>query len=421
MSVEHYDLGQRLRAALNRRPVPRSTHALALPPLSPVAVAVHRGPAGSVLTATDHAHTASAGGPAALTALAAVHGPATDTHRGLVVTDRATLRALTGLGRAAAVGGPHEQLTETIDWWQTRAEHPGSGAVLVLTEACRARWTLGTAPTEEQQFQTWRTWLGLAATETRAPATSGMLAAAALVTDGAPLPGLDAAAADDERSWMALRSRTVTPTVARTWRSRDTRARAALGLASRSDAADLMASRGLDDPRIAAREGHTGNVVRAVLTAVVEPGVIEVHADRLACRLRPGADLTVTADPQPSLPGVAPDAAADARTTVRVSVALTHSSITGDGRLALVMTGAARTLARLRPGDALTIRAATLNPSAQSNSRRTLQARCPPQQLVGRRRSARTHPAQRPPRRRRRSGRQLTTVLRRLTFRSRDG
>lgn len=75
-----------------------------------------------------------------------MYGPLSDDHRSLVVPDRATLRALGELARASAVGGPDEAIAEVLDWRQTRSEHPGSGAVLVLTEAFRARWALGVAP-----------------------------------------------------------------------------------------------------------------------------------------------------------------------------------------------------------------------------------------------------------------------------------
>ncbi len=375
MSVELYDLGQRLRAGLAGRPVARSSHALALPPVRPIAVAVDiTGPTPTV-TATDALASCTGRGPGALAALAQVYGPLSDDHRSLVVPDRATLRALVELARASAVGGPDEAIAEVLDWWQTRSEHPGSGAVLVLTEACRARWTLGVAPAEERRFTVWRTWLGLAATDPRAPGTSGMLPGAGLVTAGVTLPGLDTAAQQDTEAWMALRSRAGTPASWRTWRSRDSRARAALGLATRSDAVDLLTSYALDDPRIAAREAFTGNVVHAVLTAVPEPGVIEAHADRLICRLRPGADLTVTWDPQPALPGAPTASGAAGSTTQTVSAVLTASSITGDGRLLLVLTGAPRTVARLSPGDLLTVRAARITAAGQVNSRRTLSAR----------------------------------------------
>lgn len=202
-----------------------------------------------------------------------------------------------------------------------------------------------------------------------------MLPGAALVTAGVTLPGLDTAAQQDTETWMALRSRAVTPASWRTWRSRDTRARAALGLATRSDAVDLLTSHALDDPRIAAREAFTGNVVHAVLTAIPEPGMIEAHADRLICRLRPGAELTVTWDPQPALPGAPTASGAAGSTTQTVNAVPTASSITGDGRLLLVLTGAPRTVARLSPGDLLTVRAARITAAGQVNSRRTLSAR----------------------------------------------
>lgn len=70
MSVELYDLGQRLRAGLAGRPVARSSHALALPPVRPIAVAVDTTGPTTTVTATDALASCTGRGPGALAALA---------------------------------------------------------------------------------------------------------------------------------------------------------------------------------------------------------------------------------------------------------------------------------------------------------------------------------------------------------------
>lgn len=84
MSVELYDLGQRLRAGLAGRPVARSSHALALPPVRPIAVAVDTTGPTTTVTATDALASCTGRGPGALAALAQVYGPLSDDHRSLV-------------------------------------------------------------------------------------------------------------------------------------------------------------------------------------------------------------------------------------------------------------------------------------------------------------------------------------------------
>src|ERR1051326_5741913 len=70
------------------------------------------------------------------------------------------------------------------------------------------------------------------------------------------------------------------------WRRRDSRREAALGLASRCDAAELYESLRLGDPLVATRESFAGTVVSGILTAMLSRSVIEITLDQLTCRLR---------------------------------------------------------------------------------------------------------------------------------------
>src|SRR5205085_6279917 len=114
----------------------------------------------------------------------------------------------------------------------------------------------------------------------------GLLDIAAAVSAGQTLPGLEAFAEDDQRSWETSRTRLVDSGSRWDWRARDSRREAALGLATRCDAAELYESLSLGDPLVATRESFSGTVVSGTVTAVSARTLIEVTLDHLACRLR---------------------------------------------------------------------------------------------------------------------------------------
>jgi hypothetical protein len=287
MSFELYDLAQRLHAASTGIPAARSRYAPCLPPTDPIAVTIDDTADGPVLTAATTTATGRRPATDGLGLLADLGANSAATHRTLVVPDRSTLRALATFAAATPHGHREEEQAAVISWWLQRAEHPGSGAVLVLTEACSARWTLGTAPQAERNITTWCRWLG--AQEPTAPT---LLDLARRVADGATLPGLLDLHAYDSRSWTFHRERLQS---GRSWRALDGRMEAALGLATRSDAADLYASLRLGDPLVALRESHDGGVVTGTITHTESSSGrvrrFTVAAPRLVCRLRSGAQV----------------------------------------------------------------------------------------------------------------------------------
>ena len=229
MSADLYDLGQRLRAAATGRPVPRAAYAPALPPLDPIAVTLDQH---GLHLATTGTATATGTGARPLDAFTAVGLTLDAAHRTLVVPDRATLAALAAL--AHSTPAPADPAAAAIAWWAARAEHPGTRAVLVATEACRDRWVLGVPPEDERHLDTWTHWLAITTT-----GPTALLDLADAVTAGHPLPGLGDLADVDARSWDYHRERI---TAGKDWRGPDNRQEAALGLATRCDAAELYDS-----------------------------------------------------------------------------------------------------------------------------------------------------------------------------------
>ena len=281
MSVGLFDLGQRLRAAVDARPVARSAFAPVLPPVAPVAVTIRGSGDSALLRATDGLRQVAATGPDALSALRELGVTASSDYRTLVVADRATLTHLLELAYAVNSSSEYADTAAVIGWWSQRADHPGTGAVLEVAAACSARWVLGEPPDYEGEVAVWRRWLGVAD-----PGPRGLLALAASVSTGTTLPGLDALEEEDRVTWDAFVARMTDASFGWDWRRRDSRREAALGLASRCDAAELYESLRLGDPLVATRESFGGTVVTGIITALPARSVIEVTLDQLTCRLR---------------------------------------------------------------------------------------------------------------------------------------
>jgi hypothetical protein len=164
---------------------------------------------------------------------------------------------------------------------------------------------------------------------------------------GSPLALLDAIEDDDTRTWnLAQRDHTDH----RDWRPPDSAGRAAMGLRSRCDTADLFHAALLSDPVYRQRAVHTGHVVTG--TAAVVPkarNTITVTCDRLDCRLRAGSDLAGWAgspgDPEPA----------------RFAGSVAEAAVRG-GELVLTITGAG--INRPGTGDRVTLHPAAPSPQA---------------------------------------------------------
>lgn len=357
MSIELFDLASRLRAATTGRPLPRSTYAPALPPTDAIAVTATGTHDALLVHAATDTDEATGFGEGALAALSALGVTPSGTHRTLVVPDRRTLTVLTAAARQA----PDQTTAAVVGWWQQRAEHPGTGAVICLPDACRQRWTLGTAPTAERHLSTWRTWLGISED---GPHT--LLTLARLVTDGHTLPGLLAAHEADSRSWAYHCQRVA---AGWDWRTPDNRSEAALGLTTRTHAAELYDSLRLGDPLVAERESWTGTVITGTVIATPERGVVHVQAQGLLCRLRADTAIQGWAGRPVDIPG-------PTGTTTRISSGrLAEVTMTPDHRLILTLVDAVIRPGRLQIGDTVTLRPRTVDPRQQSNGRALMRDR----------------------------------------------
>ena len=287
MSVEWFDLGQRLRAASTGRVVPRLVHAALTTTPHPVACRAHRdGARITVVAAIPGTPGSTATGQDALDLLGdlgvtlAASSPAT-----LVTDDPGTLPLLCALARSVPPDSPRDTVAGHIAWWADRADFPGGRAVVDTRTGCRTRRVTGTTPTGEDHPATWRHWLDVP-DET----VTGLLALYQRLTDLPPLPWLDTLAEDDLWAYATAQSEHAD---GMDWRRPDTTGRAALGLRSRCDAADLYAAALLTDPLYRRRATHTGHVTTGVARPLGDRlRTVTVTCPRLDCRLRPGTDVT---------------------------------------------------------------------------------------------------------------------------------
>ena len=295
MSVEWFDLAQRLYAAETGRPVARLAHTTFTPSASALAVrATVRGGSVSVSAAAVGGGEETACDEAGLALLARLGGTlAADAPAMLLTDDGGTIPALVGLARAHAhhsdpnISGS----AAMVGWWADRADHPGTSAVVNLPAASSARYVLGVVPEAQRSARVWRTWLQITG-----ESVAGMHEWARAIGSGPLLPLLAAIGEDDAYSFSRAQSALVD---GHDWSRPDNTASAAMGLRSRCDAADVMSSALLDDPMWRERALHTGHVAVGVASMTPPPkgsrrrnGSLSVTCERLDSRLRVGSAVT---------------------------------------------------------------------------------------------------------------------------------
>lgn len=324
MTAEWFDLGQRLRAAHTGTPQARLVHAPLASTPHPVAVRARLTGDQVTITATTPGHAGvTATGRDGLDLLGTLGvtlaAPSPST---LITDDAATLPLLHRLALTAPRDSDHDAVAAHIAWWRDRADFPGGRAVVDVLATCRTRWVLGTTPAAEQHPTTWRSWLGIPD-----DSTTGLLDLHTHLTTGPTLAWLDVLAEDDVWSYGPAQSE---HSDGWDWRRSDTTSRAALGLRSRCDAADLYAAALLTDPLYRLRATHTGHVVTGTAHPLGDKlKKVEVTCSRLDARLRPGNALTGWVG-HPHTHGATPFSATVATSTVRAgSLVLTISGTTG--------------------------------------------------------------------------------------------
>ncbi len=287
MTAEWFDLGQRFRAATTGAPVARLSHAPIAATPHPVAVRAHL--SGSLVTVTACAPDTPAScstGPHALALLASLGVTITASSPATLVTDTATtLPLLRRLALTASRSTAEDDTAAHIAWWLDRADFPGGRAVVETPDACRLRWVTGRAPAAETNPAAWRHWLDVSD-----DGVAGLLTLYQRLTAGPALPHLSVLSEDDTWAFGAAQNQHADGW---DWRRPDATSRAALGLRSRCDAADLYADALLADPLYRARAVHTGHVV----TGTADPLGDRLKRTHLTCtrldaRLRPGSEVT---------------------------------------------------------------------------------------------------------------------------------
>jgi hypothetical protein len=343
--------------------VARAAFAPVLPLANPVAVTISGSGDHLLVRAADDAGMSTATGTDALSALSE-RGVAIDAAepRTLVVADREALRRLLEMATITEPTSPAAGAAAVVGWWAMRADHPGTGAVVVVTEACAARWVTGLPPSTERQVDVWRTCLGVMQ---RGPV--GLLQLTALVAAGTPLPGLEASGEDDADAWEGFAAR-VNEGSAWDWRRRDSRREAALGLAARCDATELWESLRLGDPLVATRESFGGTVVSGAVASIPSRTEISIKLDQLTCRLREGTAVEGFSGE----PGDLPPAGA---TSALVRGQVVTTRVLPDECLLMRIGSAILRAPDIRAGQRITLRPRSVDPRQQRSGRHELHRR----------------------------------------------
>jgi hypothetical protein len=289
VTVEFYDLAQRLHAAQHSGPV--LTVAGSLFTVSPDAIylqaaaAAGAGAAGTVTVRGQSGRAVTASGVRALRALAAA-GARMDPFGQpvqLVIPDGASLAVLAGIARTHATH-PDEGVraaSAVVGWWVDRAGYPGTGAVVNLLTHSRQRYITGAVPGRERHASHWRQVFGVG------DGIAGLVAWAARISRGEVIAALSVVAEDDAYTYTAAVQRFVK---GRDWTVPEPPPVAAMGLRVRCDTADVWEAALLSDRLYRQRAVHTGHVTGGQVTAATR-AFFTIACPRLDSRLRVGADV----------------------------------------------------------------------------------------------------------------------------------
>ncbi|MBU8840166.1 MULTISPECIES: hypothetical protein [Mycobacteriaceae] len=286
MTVEFFDLAQRLYARQAGRPVLRMAQSLFTVAADAVCVDAHRD--GDTVVATVCGSGSSSrtirGGAAVLAALHTAGARfGGDTPCQLIIADPSTLAVLVGAARTLCGDGDPAvaEASAVVGWWQDRTGYPGTGAVVELLAHSRQRYITAGTPDDERTVAHWRRTLGIGS------GVQGLGAWAAAVGVGERLASLEPVIEDDAYTYgMAGASFAK----GGDWTKPDSAPGAALGLRRRCNAAELWESVLLEDRLWRHRGVHTGHVAGGV-TVGRDSTRFMVACERMDSRLREGASV----------------------------------------------------------------------------------------------------------------------------------
>lgn len=280
MTVEFFDLGQRLHAAHVGHPVLRIAASLFRLHAHPIMLQANVDDDGNV-----HAAIGTATGAVERVSGAAVLDSLTKAGAGF--GDRATVQlivptaaSLTALSQIAREHSSHEA-SAVIGWACDRAGYPGTSAVVNLLAVSRQRYITGGAPEAERTEDGWRAAFGL-------PEGIGGLAQWAVrLADGDLLPALLQIGEDDQYSFGLAAKQFA---AGRDWSKSDAAPVAAVSLRQRCDTADLWSAALLTDRLWRHRATHTGHVCGGEVVESARTGFTMV-CERMDSRLKSGTAI----------------------------------------------------------------------------------------------------------------------------------
>ena len=288
MTVEFYDLAQRLHAAQHHAPV--LTCAGSLFVLSPSAIycAAHTDAKGAATVTVGGGlagRPVTGGGVRVLRALAAAGARMDPTGQPVqvVIPDAASLAVLAGIARTHATH-PDDAVRAAsagVGWWVDRAGYPGSGAVVNLLAHSRQRYITGAVPSVERHASHWRQVFGVR------DGIGGLAVWAAKIGRGELLAALSVVHEDDAWTYQAAAQRFGKGW---DWTRPEPPPVAAMGLRMRCDTADVWEAALLSDRLYRHRAVHTGHVTGGE-TTVATRAFFTIKCGRLDSRLRVGADV----------------------------------------------------------------------------------------------------------------------------------
>ena len=287
MTVEFFDLAQRLYSAKTGAPVRQVAASLFSVKNEAIFVDADHGPKGkTVFTVMPRGGApVTAPGSSVLRALAAA-GAVMDGQREpaqLIAADGGVLAALERVARAAARDDSSDETVRSaaavVGWWVDRSGYPGTNAVVSLLDHTRQRFITGAVPNRETHATYWRGVFGVSA------GITGLAEWAAEISSGFGLPMLGSIREDDFYSYRAAVERFAKGF---SWTHAEPAPIAAMGLRARCDTANLWEAALLSDRLWRHRAVHTGHVTGGEVISTTRT-TFTITCPRMGSRLRAGS------------------------------------------------------------------------------------------------------------------------------------
>ncbi len=284
MTVEFYDLAQRLYAAKVGHPVLRVAGAMFR--LHGDAVTVEARRDGDELIASlavGGGAVSVVRGAGDIIAALADAGVSFEADPQLVVAGGVSLGVLVRAARTMHDSSDQAiaQAAAVVGWWAERADFPGTNAVIDVLAHARQRFITGAPPAAERQQEHWRKAFGAGA------GVPGLMVWAQAVSGGELHPQFDALV-DEDNYTLALAAKAFG--AGSDWTLPDSPPVAAMGLRRRCNAAERWEAVLLADRLWRHRATHTGHVGGGPVVSA-SGARFTIACERTDSRLRPGGAI----------------------------------------------------------------------------------------------------------------------------------